>query len=179
MLERADALAAWMEAMDWGRAALLGNSFACQIIVDFAARYPHMVERAVLQGPTTPPDERSWLWQFIRWQQNSPFNPPEMEKVAGIDYAKCGIVRALATFEYSLRDRPEDKLHRVRTPALVVRGMKDPICDQGWAEQVAEGLPNGRLALIPDVARTLVFTAPEELVAVTRPFLDPSHSESE
>ena len=70
----ADALAAWIAAAGLARAALLGNSFGCQIIADLAARHPDLVERAVLQGPTTPPDERSWLWQFVRWRQIQPFN---------------------------------------------------------------------------------------------------------
>jgi pimeloyl-ACP methyl ester carboxylesterase len=46
----ADALAAWMRTVRLGHAALFGNSFGCQIIVDLAARYPEQVERAVLQG---------------------------------------------------------------------------------------------------------------------------------
>jgi 2-hydroxy-6-oxonona-2,4-dienedioate hydrolase len=36
----ADALAAWIETAALERVALLGNSFACQIIVDLAARIP-------------------------------------------------------------------------------------------------------------------------------------------
>jgi pimeloyl-ACP methyl ester carboxylesterase len=71
----ANALAGWIEAMALAPVALLGNSFGCQIIVDLAARHARLVERAVLQGPTTPPEERSWLWQFVRWRQNQPFNP--------------------------------------------------------------------------------------------------------
>jgi 2-hydroxy-6-oxonona-2,4-dienedioate hydrolase len=41
-------------------------------------------------------------------------------------------------------------------------------------EQVADGLPDGRLVMIPDVAHTLVFTAPVELTEASRPFLDES-----
>lgn len=166
----ADALAAWMAAVGLERSALLGNSFGCQIIGDLAARYPDRVASGVLQGPTTPPEERSWLWQFIRWRQNAPYNP-DMGDVSDIDYAKCGYVRALRTFEFSLRDRLEDKLARIGAPMLVVRGAEDPICHQGWAEQVADGLPDGRLVVIPKVAHTLVFTSPRELVDVSRPFI--------
>jgi 2-hydroxy-6-oxonona-2,4-dienedioate hydrolase len=168
----ADALAAWMPAAGLERAMLLGNSFACQIIADFAARHPDRVERAVLQGPTTPPRDRGWLRQYIRWRQNSPYNPPEMGAIARNDYLKCGIVRALLTFEYSLRDRVEEKLPKIRAPMLVVRGAIDPICHQDWAEAVTRLLPQGRLIVIPDVAHTLVFTAPHELVAAARPFFD-------
>lgn len=168
----ADALAAWMRAVGLERAMLLGNSFGCQIIADLAARYPDRVERAVLQGPTTPADERSWLWQFIRWQQNSPHNPPEMGEIARQDYAKCGLVRALLTFQFSLNDRIEDKLPQIEAPTLVVRGSVDPICPQDWVEYVTRQLPRGELAIIPDVAHTLVFTSPHELVEVSRPFLE-------
>jgi pimeloyl-ACP methyl ester carboxylesterase len=40
----ADALAAWLDAMDLPRVALLGNSFGCQIIVDLAARHPDRLD---------------------------------------------------------------------------------------------------------------------------------------
>jgi 2-hydroxy-6-oxonona-2,4-dienedioate hydrolase len=168
----ADWLAAWMAAIGLERATMFGNSFGCQIIVDLAARYPERVERSVLQGPTAPPEERSWLWQFIRWRQNAPHNPPEMTDVSDIDYAKCGLVRALMTFEFSLRHRIEDKLPGIAAPMLVVRGAWDPICRQGWAERVAAELPNGRLVIIPEVAHTLVFTSPRELAEVSIPFID-------
>ena len=89
----ADALAAWMRTVGLGRAALFGNSFGCQIIVDLAARYPEQVERAVLQGPTTDPTERSWFWQFVRWRQNSPYNPRTLGPITRRDYR--GISRAV------------------------------------------------------------------------------------
>lgn len=170
----ADWLAAWMEAIGLERAMLLGNSFACQVIIDLAARYPHRVERAVLQGPTAPPDERTWLRQYRRWRENAPFSPPGMDAIASSDYEKCGLVRALKTFEFSLRDRPEDKLGHIRAPMLVVRGALDPIARQDWVEQVTDGLPDGRLIVIPAVAHTLVFTSPVELTGASRPFLDES-----
>jgi len=168
----ADALAAWMPEAGLERAVLLGNSFGCQIIADFAARYPERVDAAVLQGPTTPPDERTWLRQFIRWRQNSPYNPPSMARIARNDYRKCGLVRALVTFQYSLEDRIEDKLPRIRAPVLVVRGEKDPICSQAWAEEVTRRLPSGRLSIILDVAHTLVYTSPEPLARLSQSFID-------
>lgn len=168
----ADALAAWMQAANIPSALLLGNSFGCQIIGEFAVRHPQRVVRAVLQGPTTPPEDRSWLRQYLRWRQNWPHNPPEMDVVADADYAKCGVVRALVTFQFSLNDRLEDKMPHIAAPVLVVRGELDPICRQSWAETVTNLSPNGRLTVLPDVAHTLVFTAPMELAEASRPFLD-------
>ncbi len=167
----ADALADWIRVVLGRPAALVGNSFACQIIIDLASRYPDLLTAAVLQGPTTPPDERTWLDQFIRWRQNAKFNPPETGEIASQDYRKCGIYRALKTFHYSLVDRPEDKLHQVRAPSLVLRGELDPICRPEWAAQVARGLPHGELMIIPNVAHTLCYTAPVQLAGATMEFL--------
>jgi pimeloyl-ACP methyl ester carboxylesterase len=170
--ELADALAAWMAATGLARVALLGNSFGCQVIADLAARHPERVERAVLQGPTTPPEERSWFWQFVRWRQNQRYNPRSLGPVTYGDYRKCGLRRMYWTFQYQLHDRLEDKLPRVQAPVLVVRGAEDPICNQRWCEEMVRLLPHGQLVVIPEVAHTLVYTAPCELVRVTRPFLD-------
>lgn len=94
----ADALAAWMSAAGLERAALFGNSHGCQIIADFASRCPELVVRAILQGPTTPPEERSWFRQFIRWRQNQSYNPRSMAPYTRGDYGKAGYYRVLRTF---------------------------------------------------------------------------------
>ena len=109
----AEALAAWIMAAGLGRVALLGNSFGCQIIADLAACHPELVGRAVLQGPTTPPDERPWRWQFVRWRQNQPYNPDLLANHRG-DYRKCGYRRLLQTFRYQLQDPIEHKLRAPR-----------------------------------------------------------------
>jgi pimeloyl-ACP methyl ester carboxylesterase len=55
----ADRLAEWMERLKLGRAHFVGNSFGCQVLVDFAARHSRFVQRLVLQGPTVDPAARS------------------------------------------------------------------------------------------------------------------------
>jgi 2-hydroxy-6-oxonona-2,4-dienedioate hydrolase len=107
--ELADWLADWMAAIGPSRGSLLGNSFGCQVIADLAARYPDRVEHAVLQGPTTPPDERSWFWQFIRWRQNQRYNPSSLGDVTNDDHKKCGFRRMYWSFQQQLTDRIEDK----------------------------------------------------------------------
>lgn len=168
----ADALAAWLKASGVERASLLGNSFGCQVIADLAARHPQRVERAILQGPTTPPDERSWFWQFIRWRQNQRHNPPELGDITNADYKKCGLKRMFVSFEEQLSDRIEDKAPRIQAPALVVRGEHDPISNQRWCEDIVRLCPRGKLEIIPGVAHTLCYTAPVQLADVTRRFVN-------
>jgi pimeloyl-ACP methyl ester carboxylesterase len=111
----ADGLAAWLEAMELRRPALLGNSFGCQIIIDLAALHPERIGCAILQGPTAP-KERTWPMQAVRWRQNQPFNPPSLGPVTWGDYRKCGWIRLFRTFRYSLLDPVEAKLPKVACP---------------------------------------------------------------
>jgi pimeloyl-ACP methyl ester carboxylesterase len=167
----ADALAAWMHSVGLARAAFLGNSQGCQVIAQLAVRHPSLVNRVVLQGPTTPPRERSWFWQFIRWRQNGKFNPRSLDPITWNEYKMAGYLRVLRTFQHSLNDHIEDQLPRIEAPTLIVRGECDPICRAEWARHLAGLLPKGRFAEIPRVAHTLVYTAPLELANVTRSFL--------
>lgn len=167
----ADWLVAWMPSVELRRASFLGNSFGCQVIADLAARHPSHVDHAILQGPTTPPDERSVIWQFIRWRQNQRYNPDWLGEVTAEAYDQAGWWRMLRSFFIQISDPIEEKAPRIVAPVLVVRGEHDPIANQEWCERLARLCPRGELALIPDVAHTLCFTAPVPLAEVTRRFV--------
>ncbi len=171
LTELADALDGWMQAVGLERAVLLGNSFGCQIIVEFFLRHPERVERAVLQGPTVDPKARTALQQIIRWQLDSPREPPSLGLVLIRDYRDCGVRRVVRTFQYALQDRIEEKLPHMQIPTMVVRGGRDPIVPQRWAEEATRLLPEGRLVVIPGAAHTVNYNSPLELARVARPFL--------
>lgn len=170
LAELADFLAEWTRALGLGKAAFLGNSFGCQVVVELALRHSGLVERLVLQGPTVDPRARSALRQVVRWARNSRGEHYSQIPISVRDYRRCGARRLIGTFRYALEDRIEEKLPRVRVPALVVRGTRDPIVPQRWAEEAASLLPMGRLAVIP-APHTAIYNAPEELARVVLPFL--------
>ena len=169
--ELTDALAGWTRAIGLERAAFLGNSFGCQIVVDLAVRYPQLVERVVLQGPTMDPSARGARQQIARLLLNSRREAPSHGLISAREYLRCGLRRLVKTFRYALEDRIEEKLPQVRVPALVVRGSRDPLVPQRWAEEVSDLLPMGRLVVIPGAPHTVVYDAPLELTRVLLPFL--------
>ncbi len=59
----------------------------------------------------------------------------------------------------------------MRVPAVVVRGQRDPVVPRVWAEQVAQGLPDGRLEDVAGVGHTVNWSAPDELARLVRPLL--------
>lgn len=167
----ADAVAAWMPTVGLERASFLGNSFGCQVIADLAARHPQRTQAVVLQGPTTPKDERSVFWQFVRWRQNQRYNPEWLGDVTRVDYEKAGTMRLLRSFFVQIGDPIEDKMPRIQAPVLVIRGSEDPIANQEWCEALVRLCRRGELAVIPEVAHTLCFTAPAQLAELTLKFV--------
>jgi 2-hydroxy-6-oxonona-2,4-dienedioate hydrolase len=93
--------------------------------------------------------------------------PRESSSLLGIelrDYPAAGTRRGWSTLRNALEDRIEENLPRLRVPALVVRGSRDPICLQRWAEEIVQILPKGRLVVLPGAAHAANFGAPSELV---------------
>lgn len=171
--ELADTLADWMAAVGLDRAAMIGNSLGCQIIAEVAVRHPARLERAVLIGPTIDPRGRTTLQQFWRVLVDSTRETPSQPLVVLLDYFIFGLRRQLRTLHYAFAAPLEDRLPQMRVPTLVVRGERDPIVPQRWAEEVTNLVPDGlgRLVVIPGAAHTVNYSAPRELVRVVRPFL--------
>jgi len=168
----ADALAAWMTRAGPGRAALLGNSMGCQVIIDLAARYPELVERAVLLGPTVDPQARGLLRQIGRGALDLLREPLSYWPLLAADYLIAGPIWTIRTLQKGVEDPLTAKLPRVRAPVLVLRGTRDPIAPRRWVVELARRLPHGRWAEVPGSAHIPNYTAPDALLRIVRPFLD-------
>jgi pimeloyl-ACP methyl ester carboxylesterase len=169
--ELADALLAWMDRIGLERPHLVGNSFGCQVIADLAARHPDRVGRLVLQGPTMDPHARSAWRQVLRWLAVTPFERYSEGVILLRDIWDLGPRRAVTMMRMALRDPIEQKLSRIVAPTLVVRGTRDAIVPQRWAEEAARLLPNGRLVVVERAAHTINYSQPARLTDVVLPFL--------
>lgn len=170
--EMADTLAEWMNALGLPAAVLVGNSLGCQIIAHFAVRHPERIQAAILLDPTMDIRARSAHQEIGRWLLNLPFEPISLFPIVLRDFLDIGIRRFVATFRYGLQDRIEAYLPRMRLPALVVRGSRDTVVPQQWAEQVTQLLPQGKFVVVPRAAHDVNYNSPIELLKVIRPFLD-------
>jgi 2-hydroxy-6-oxonona-2,4-dienedioate hydrolase len=153
------------------RAALLGNSFGCQVIAELAVRRPELVERAVFVGPTVDRRRRSWRSQVARLALDATREPPGLVALAIRDYVETGPIRTFRMAREALDDPLERKLPDFPAPLLVVRGERDPLCPEDWAAEVAR-LAGGRLAVIREAAHAAHYSHPRELAAVVSAFLE-------
>lgn len=169
--ELADALAAWLETLGLRQVVLVGNSLGCQVIADFATRHLPYIRAAVLAGPTMDCNARTAPRQIGRWLRDWPRERPSLAAAHAKDYYEAGLRRAWKTFQFALEDRVEEKLSALLAPTLVVRGAKDAIVPQEWAEEVTRRLPQGRLTVIPGGPHVVNYTTPLEFTRVIRGFL--------
>jgi len=53
---------------------------------------------------TTPPDERTAFWQFVRWRQNQAYNHDWLGDITDDDYERAGLWRLVRSFMFQLPD---------------------------------------------------------------------------
>jgi pimeloyl-ACP methyl ester carboxylesterase len=167
----ADVLAAWLKAAEPAQPCLLGGSFGCQVAVELATRFPGLISALVLVGPTVDPHARSAARLAGQWLRNSVRESPRMMPLNVADYRDAGLRRVLASFGASMRDRIEDKLPYVDVPVLVVRGGKDRMVSQAWAEEVTRLLPYGRLSVMEGLPHMVPYRDPHGLAREVAAFL--------
>ena len=64
-----------------------------------------------------------------------------------------------------------DQLHQIELPTVILHGGRDSLFSVRAAEQLAEGLPNGRLRIVEEAGHALPLTHGEEIVAAVQELL--------
>jgi pimeloyl-ACP methyl ester carboxylesterase len=165
------ALADWLRATGRGGVVLVANSAGCQVAVDLGVHAPELLGPLVLVGPTVDRRARSLPEQLARLLADLPWERPMLGPVLARDWIAGGVRRSAETFASMLADPVERKLRQVPVPAVVVRGGRDRVVPREWAEEVAAGLPQGRLAEVPGVGHVVNWSTPEGLARIVRPLL--------
>jgi 2-hydroxy-6-oxonona-2,4-dienedioate hydrolase len=169
--ELADALRAWMDAVGLRRVAFLANSMGCQIVADLAVRYPERTDRLILLAPTLDPEAHTVRQQLPRLLRAGAADRASLPPLLITDYLRTRPRRLVEEMKEMFADRIEEKLPQIEAPAMVVRGERDAVIPQGWAEEVARLLGTDRLVVIPDGGHALNYSAADELMRRIRPFL--------
>lgn len=166
--ELAGALAAWMQIGALRGAVLVGHSLGCQVVAELATRRQELVAAVVLLSPTTDPAARSVPRLIARAAATGLYEPPTLYIWLVRDYARAGPRLLLAEMKQLLAHRIEDLLPKLSRPVRVVRGSRDRVVPQSWAETVARlsGAPPPRV--VEGVAHAVHYAAPQHIAAIVR-----------
>jgi pimeloyl-ACP methyl ester carboxylesterase len=167
----ADALAGWMRTIGLKRAVILGHSLGCQVVARFAQRYPEMTLGVILVSPTMDP-EISWPSFLLCGLRDLAYEPDVIVRLMAYGSVHASPWRILRTLLHARDDRCETVYPAIEAPTLVIRGGRDPVSSQRWAERVASMASRRRpLRLLPGRTHTVNMNAPRALLGAILPFL--------
>lgn len=148
--------------------ALVANSMGCQIATALAVQRPELVRSLALIGPTVDSRTHSLVRHVFRLAADAWFEPFRLNGIVISDYATFGPLALLRQARHALDDRIEERLPLLDVPALVVRGVHDPLCPPEWAQEAAALLPQGRLVTIAGAGHAVHFSHPREVAEAIR-----------
>lgn len=194
-------LRALLDAEGAAQAVIVGNSAGGQWAAKFALTHPDrvaglvLVDAAVLQGGGTPDFVRPLL-NTPQLARVGPFllrqtNPWDEAFLRGLWFAPEELTVAdVAVYQAQLRvgawdealwqvtvqSRPltteeRQALSDLTVPALVVNGAEDTLVPAGVSAELADLLPNGTLALLPDCGHLPQEECPAAFLEAVAPFL--------
>ena len=161
----------WCDAAGLGRVVLLGHSVGCQPVLAAAQQDRGRVAAVVLSAPTGDPAAGNWTSLLGRWLLDGLREPPRQLPGLVRDWLRADLRTAVSTLVALQRDDVVGRLTQVTCPVLVLRGERDAIAPQGWAEDLARRLPDGRLAVLRGRPHNALTLAAEEAAALVRDFL--------
>jgi pimeloyl-ACP methyl ester carboxylesterase len=168
----ADIIAALLDTLGTAPAALLGNSFGCQVAVELALRRPDLVAALILVGPTTDPAAATARGQIGRLLRDLPHEDWRQTPILAADVRDAGPRRILQTLRYAVNDHIDAKLPALRVPTLLIRGSRDRIAPQTWIDRAAALIPGARTLTVDRAAHNVVTTAGPESAAAVTTFVD-------
>lgn len=161
--EHAAVVNAYVREAGLDRPTIVGHSMGVQVVVESALQAPELFSGVVGIGGVVDPSLRTAHQQALRLAQDTLREPPLANWAVLVDYVRTGPRWYLQTLPIMLGYRIEEALPRLQVPLLLVRGARDPIATQAWAEQMRRLAPGSRLVTVDRAAHVAMYSRPEEV----------------
>lgn len=170
--ELTDHLAAWLADVGLGPVPLLGHSLGGEVVIDLAARYPHLVGAVVACAPTGIPENPSVPQQVLRLLRDIPRERPNLLGPALAAYRSCGLGTMLRlAMDQAVHDTGP-LLSRVRVPTLLLDGTADPVIQSWTVEAICDAIPEAIVREVRGGPHALTDAYPRAVARFTFEFLD-------
>jgi len=167
----AGSVVAYCDAVGIDRAAFVGNSLGCPVIIELANRYPDRVARTVLVSPAGGPNNQPLPRALGQMALDAPREPMSMVPVAVRDYLRFGIRQSLTLFAAMTRYDTIGSLAALTMPTLVIVGERDPLIRRERIGMLVGALPN-IAAVSVSGAHALNFSRPTVIAALVEAHVD-------
>jgi pimeloyl-ACP methyl ester carboxylesterase len=171
-----EAALAVLDALEIGRAVLVGNSMGCSIALEVAHLAPERVHSLVLVSPSGEVHHQPLLCALGRLAQDGLREPPTLVPVAVRDYLRFGTINGLRLFRQVASYPSLERLLRTPVGTLLVFGRRDPMMPSpARVRELARLAPEHvTVALVEQSAHAVNFSHPQELAGAIERWLDGS-----
>jgi pimeloyl-ACP methyl ester carboxylesterase len=192
--ESMEAMAAGVLARHAGPLVLCGASMGGMVAMEAARQQPERIAGLALLGTSAAPDTDAMrrlredaIVQFRQGRVREivepnvafAFHPDHAKDKALVrsylDFVLDAGADCLIRHNRAVIDRPDARLHlpRVRCPVLVMCGDSDALAPLGCSQEIADLVPQARLAVVPHCGHMLTLERPEAVNAALRDWLAP------
>lgn len=161
--EHAATVNAYVRSAGLQHPVLVGHSMGVQVVVEAALQEPGWYRCLTGIGGVVDPSARTVARQATRLALDMFREPPSANWAVLGDYLRTGPRWYLRTLPAMLGYPTEQKLPRLSVPLLLVRGARDPIVPQAWAEQMQRLAPQSRLVTLERAAHVAMHSRPDEV----------------
>lgn len=171
MVELADGLAEWMDAVGVEQAVVIGHSLGCLVAGHVAVRHPARVQAVVLASPAPDPRQGAWWQAAWRLLLDAPRERLSLLPIAISDYLRVGTLRMLRSLRQAKNSNAREVLVAITQPTLILRGDQDPLVSHSWAEGLTDIVPSASLVTVADAPHGLAYSSVDHFVSAVRTFL--------
>lgn len=161
--DHAATLNAYVRSVGLDRPVLVGHSMGVQVVVEAALQEPALYLCVTGIGGVVDPSSRTAWRQGLRLGLDTLREPPSANYAVLRDYLRTGPRWYLKTLPIMLGYRLEEALPRLSLPLLLLRGRRDPIATQPWAEQMQRLAPDARLITLDRAAHVAMHSRPDDV----------------
>lgn len=160
-----------LKSRDIGSYILVGHSMGVQFAIEAALYEPERAQRLVLMGPVVDSRHKNGRRQSLALLVDALFREsPSSNWIVFTDYIRCGLRWYLTELPMMMAYPTEKRLAFVDTPALVLRGSRDPVAGREWSLKLSRSARQGRLAEIPKCGHVAQHLRPKAVADAIRSF---------
>ncbi len=171
--ELGTALNHFMDAVGIEQAVVVGNSLGCAIAAELVDEAPEKVSKVVMVGMAGGEHNRPLGKALLQMARDGLVEPPALLTVAGPDYLRFGMVRAMKLFILMTKFPAYQRFMSMPVPVMAVIGSEDPLRPP-WkriSKALSEIPPGVTIVLFQGAAHAINFTHPKELAHAIRQFV--------
>ena len=167
----AQALGAWLAALDLSRVHLLGHSMGGPVAAAFAHAYPDHVARLILVGATIGVRGAKAPRQTLGLLRDALRESPSLLPVVLADYRRAGLRRVLGTERLIDDDDTIATIAQLTAPLLILRGTRDRVVSSRDTQQIVAVASHGSFVEVADAPHAVHWSRPEMVAARVNEFL--------